>query len=272
MIYCKWCGNNSVNDDEQPCEVCKALLTNHLEPALDAFKLIADHYGICCRGLVTRYSRLERAASVDCEINLAADVTADLANAKISECVDASHLYIHPKGGEDSNNTVTVECGVNLYPGYARCYWIFDSDRSGFSEGREYGPEISYCLGAEQFMKILDAVLNQAANAASTCGVVSCPHCGDHHHEDYPCDCQPNIYGPRGDAAKTLRELVEYADAADPQLIDALQELACLCEADAPISLIQDKLRVLASEVQGQDPMMADDLRHTMDSLDEKND
>ena len=73
---------------------------------------------------------------------------------------------------------------------------------------------------------------------------------------------------PRRDAAKTLRELVEYADAADPQLIDALHELACLCEADAPTALIQDQLRVLASDVNAQAPMMAEDLRCLVNKLD----
>jgi hypothetical protein len=79
-----------------------------------------------------------------------------------------------------------------------------------------------------------------------------------------------SIHGPRGNEARTLRELVDYADAADPQLIDAIHELACLCESDAPTPLIQDKLRALASEVQPQDAVMADDLRHVIDDLDDK--
>lgn len=210
-IYCKWCGNNSVNDDAVPCEVCSALITNHLEAALDAFTLLADSHGICCRGLVTKYSHLERNASMNNEVELAESIVTDLKNTKVFEHVDASHLFIHPKDGENHNDTTTVECGVNLYPGYARCYWIFDSDRAGCSEGREYGPEISYQLGAERFLEIVCAVLDQAANAASACGVVSCEHCGDHHHEDCPCDCQDN---------KTNEELEE--DVMNPYGDDPL--------------------------------------------------
>jgi hypothetical protein len=74
---------------------------------------------------------------------------------------------------------------------------------------------------------------------------------------------------PRPNVADTLRELVEYADAADPQLIDALQAIVCLCETDAPIPLIQEQLRTLAAQVQPQDTAMADDLRSVVDKLDD---
>jgi hypothetical protein len=79
---------------------------------------------------------------------------------------------------------------------------------------------------------------------------------------------KPVLIAARRDAASTLRDLADYADASDPQLIDALYELACLCEADAPIPLIQDKLRLLASEVQPQDAPMASDLRTVVIKLD----
>jgi hypothetical protein len=190
-MYCNWCGNVEVKLDEPVCETCRATLEGPLLAASAAYHLIAGHYGVCCSGIVIEKDhRLERAPQVESDIELAEGVLATLRGAGIIENIDASHLYIHPKDGENHNDTTAVECGVNLYVSYARCYWIFDSDRAGFSEGREYGPEISYQLGTEQFMEAVKAVLNQAANAASACGIVSCEHCGDHYHEDIPCDCR----------------------------------------------------------------------------------
>jgi hypothetical protein len=200
MIYCKWCGNNGVNEDDMVCEECQALLKGRLESAMDAFTLIADHYGVCCRGIRIHSRTSDRPAEEPrFQLVLPDNLLKKLTEARITEVVDASCLYVHPKGGEASNATTSVECGVNLYSGFARCYWIFDSDRASFSEGREYGPEISYQLGGEDFMKAVDAVLDQAAEYAAECGVMSCQHCGDHYHEDFPCDCQKEESEERDD-------------------------------------------------------------------------
>ena len=191
MMYCNWCRNVEVKPDEPVCEACKATLEGVLLAALEAYQLIASHHSVCCSGIVIQKDDhyLERPAQIKGDIELAENVLTSLRGAEVIEHIDASHLYVHPKNGDSHNDTTTVECGVNLYFSHARCYWIFDSDRAGMSEGREYGPEISYQLGADRFMEIVDIVLNQAANAASACGVMSCKHCGDHYHEDVPCGC-----------------------------------------------------------------------------------
>lgn len=106
------------------------------------------------------------------------------------ELTNTSHLFIHPKGGEDHTDNTAVECGVSLYHSHARCYYIYDSDRAGFCDSYEYGPEIPYSMGEEAFMAMVSLVLNKAAKVAEDRGVRSCPHCGDHYNEEDQCDCQ----------------------------------------------------------------------------------
>jgi hypothetical protein len=190
-MYCKFCRNVEVTPDEPVCEKCKPILDGPLIAAMDALNLIGDHYRICCQGIKIDQETKDRPADDgDLQFPLPPALRDDVVNVRVTEIVNSSHLYVHPKDFESTDGQTTVECGVTLYVGHARCYWIFDSDRAGVSESREYGPEISYQLGAENFLAAVDAVLHQGALYAAECGIVSCPHCGDHHHESMDCDCQ----------------------------------------------------------------------------------
>jgi len=187
--YCEWCGNHPPVHDKI-CENCDKLITGTLESAKEAFDVIADHYGVCCKGIKTGSSMRSRPVDDCIGIELPENLAPLVGQTEILEIIDTSHLYVHPKGSEANTDAVSVECGVTLYFNHARCYWIYDSDRAGFTEGREYGPEIPYRLGAEVFLEVVRVVLGQAAQYAENCGVLSCPHCGDHHHESFTCDCQ----------------------------------------------------------------------------------
>ena len=196
MGFCKWCGNNPPSEDGA-CSICHKHLTGdgNLVAAKEVFDIIASHYGVCCQGLVTKAGSNKRFpdASLLRDIlgtDYLSDIVKGLLKSPIYDLVDTSHLFIHPKGGESHTDDTSVECGVSLYHSHARCYWIFDSDRAGYCDSTQYGPEIPYSLGEEMFMKVVSLVLDNAAKVAEYNGVRSCQHCGDHYHEDSPCDCQ----------------------------------------------------------------------------------
>lgn len=197
MSYCKFCGNNPPTHDDV-CDNCHKMISGDgvLCAAKDAFDFILERNSLCCCGIVVkrvireRPSEREELLGLPDTLNLPEHVMKAILTTDIMEYVDVSHLFLHPKHCDCSTEVVEVECGINLYAGHARCYWIFDNDRAGFCEGREYGPEIPYSLGEDNFYNAIFAVLNQAAKYAEDCGVRSCPHCGDHHHEDFPCTCR----------------------------------------------------------------------------------
>jgi hypothetical protein len=196
MSYCKWCGNNPPSEDGA-CTVCNKLLTDNgaLVDAKEVFDLLAGHYGVCCQGLVLKTESHKRFpnASLLREIlwtDQPEPTMKALLMSPIYELTNTSHLFIHPKGGADHTDNTVVECGVSLYHSHARCYYIYDSDRAGFCDSYEYGPEIPYSLGENAFMAMVSLVLNKAAKVAEDRGVRSCRHCGDHHNEEDQCDCQ----------------------------------------------------------------------------------
>jgi hypothetical protein len=197
MGFCQWCGNNPPSEDGA-CTICNAHIRGDgkLTDAKEVFDLIASHYGVCCKGIVPNKKTVHKRfpdASLIREIlwmDQPEPTMKALLMSPIHELIDASHLFIHPKGGESHTKNTAVECGVALYYSYARCYWIYDSDRAGFCDSHEYGPEIPYSLGEKAFMAMVSLVLNLAAKVAEDNGVRSCPNCGDHYYEESPCDCQ----------------------------------------------------------------------------------
>ena len=211
MGFCKWCGNNPPSSEDGACSVCRPRISDNgdLAPAKEVFDLIASHYGVCCQGIITKTDSRKRfpdASLLQEILGTNKGLMKAMLASPIYDFVNVSHLFIHPKGGESSTANTTVECGVSLYHGHARCYWIFDSDRAAYCDSHEYGPEIPYSLGEEMFMKVVSVVLDKAATAAENQGVLSCKHCGDHYHEESPCDCQTaeamldeDVMNPYGD-------------------------------------------------------------------------
>lgn len=184
MSYCEWCGNNPAVE-KGSCPDCFHLLDGPLLPAKDAFDLIHGRWGTCCKGVILTtitHIRSPDTAGIPEGSNI------DLSDAEVEERIDRSHLFIHPKYGDSNNGTMGVECGVNLYYGFARCYWIFDGGNT--TESFEYGPEIPYSIGEERFFEAVEAVLGSAADEAESLGYAQCSECGDHYAADVGICCQ----------------------------------------------------------------------------------
>jgi hypothetical protein len=155
MTYCKWCGNNVVQDCEIPCDACNACLTGKLKRAHAFFTEASQRYGVCCSGLVTR---------------------------------GEAHLHLH---SDDFDSTfgppelsTSVEAGLSFFERCVETYWLFDGQST--SESCTFGDHINY-RDDETFWGEVHVQVRQGAEAAWENNVLSCRVCSYHHSAEEIC-------------------------------------------------------------------------------------
>lgn len=187
--FCAVCGNEEVAGNEQIGPLCQPFLDGPLRQAWEALQLIRQEWGVCCWGIS---SELGFGRTWE---------------ERVRNFGPGTYLYVHPKThGESSyyiregrireetpgdEPAITVECGVRLYQTNASCYWIFDNDTMGFSQGEPLdGGPVSYAFigGEEVFLPALAAILDDAAEQAYMGDHGQCAECGGHYYmPNGPC-------------------------------------------------------------------------------------
>lgn len=105
----------------------------------------------------------------------------------------------HPKGGDGSYPSeeeakaggftpTWVEYGIRFTTSGAVCYYIYDSDKAGYSYGEDYSDPISY--DAPDFWERVSDTMDEAPKAAWGNDVCSCPVCGDNYMAAHGACCE----------------------------------------------------------------------------------
>jgi len=144
--YCRLCGNEQVENREEPCDQCKlSIIVKGLERAWEMYETCRVEHRQCCGGLTA----------------------------------DKTHFHFHGKYWEGTYKgppSLGCEMGVQFHADHAETYFIWDMDHTCGSE--TYGEDISY--DREDFWEVLMKQLDEAPKVMWGRDWYNCPRCGNH--------------------------------------------------------------------------------------------